>query len=400
MNFVNPYEDGWDIPGREGGKAACWAPGTKIMLSDGRLKNVEDVKIGDKLMGPDWTPRTVLELHSGIDDMYSINPKIGGEPHIVNSNHIVPIQYRHHNTVIDTEIKASELMLLSKKKTFKSNYFLKRAGAVEFNKQSLEIDPYILGLWLGDGCTGKSEIVSQDIEIINSISDYAILHNMDISIIPDRNVFRVNLKHKSYFSKNGVKLPKKKNKYANFYQKDADGYYNEFKKHLNSLGILNKKDIPEKYIYGSREDRLQLLAGLIDTDGYYDKKDGYFTIVQTGKRKDLAEKIAFLSRSLGFRTSLRYNNNKKYGAMCTISIMSGQTEIPTRVKRKQAIYRESIRGNKLTSAFDISYVGRGEFYGFGTDGDHLLLHEDFTITHNSFNQIAALDLTMANVIGQ
>ena len=68
----------------------CHAKGYPIMMSDGSLKNVEDIKVGDKVMGDDGKPRNVLSLHRGEDDMYRIVPK-KGEPFVVNGGHILSL---------------------------------------------------------------------------------------------------------------------------------------------------------------------------------------------------------------------------------------------------------------------------------------------------------------------
>lgn len=52
----------------------CHAKGTKILMYDGSMKNVEDIKVGDCLVGDDGKKRTVLELHRGIDKLYEIKP--------------------------------------------------------------------------------------------------------------------------------------------------------------------------------------------------------------------------------------------------------------------------------------------------------------------------------------
>jgi hypothetical protein len=49
--FVNPYEEGWGNSERSGGH--CFGKGTKVMMANGRIKNIEDIKLGDKVMGPD-----------------------------------------------------------------------------------------------------------------------------------------------------------------------------------------------------------------------------------------------------------------------------------------------------------------------------------------------------------
>lgn len=56
------------------GKPGCFAPGTKVLMYDGSIKNVEDVKVGDQVMGDDSSPRNVLELCHNYDTMYKIIP--------------------------------------------------------------------------------------------------------------------------------------------------------------------------------------------------------------------------------------------------------------------------------------------------------------------------------------
>ena len=68
----------------------CHAKGSKILMFDGSIKNVEDVKVGDILVGDNGQVRTVLELHRGVDKLYEIIP-IKGEPFVVNGGHILSL---------------------------------------------------------------------------------------------------------------------------------------------------------------------------------------------------------------------------------------------------------------------------------------------------------------------
>lgn len=68
----------------------CHAKGTKILMYDGTFKNVEDILVGDVLVGDDGTPRNVLELHHGYDEMYRITPE-KSDGFIVNGGHILPL---------------------------------------------------------------------------------------------------------------------------------------------------------------------------------------------------------------------------------------------------------------------------------------------------------------------
>lgn len=74
------------------GKTGCMVKDTKILMYDGTMKNIQDIRIGEKLMGDDSTPRTVLELFQGVDqNMYKIIPN-NGDNYTVNSDHILSLK--------------------------------------------------------------------------------------------------------------------------------------------------------------------------------------------------------------------------------------------------------------------------------------------------------------------
>ena len=70
----------------------CTYLGTKVLLWNGEIKNVEDIKIGDNLIGNDGEKRTVLKLFNGTDNMYKIKQK-SGEDYIVNSEHTLTLKF-------------------------------------------------------------------------------------------------------------------------------------------------------------------------------------------------------------------------------------------------------------------------------------------------------------------
>jgi replicative DNA helicase len=158
------------------------------------------------------------------------------------------------------------------------------------------------------------------------------------------------------------------------------------------LGVIDNKHIPHKYLTGSRQQRLELLAGIIDSDGYYDDKYHVMEIVQ--KRKELAEQIKFLADTLGFRASIvkkkatiqsiGYENN-----VYRVRIVGYLDQIPTKVARKQARVLRSGRDHMHTG-IRVEFDKVDEYYGFVIDGNHLFLLEDMTVTHNT-----ALVLNMA-----
>lgn len=65
------------------GGFGCNPAGTTVVMHDGSLKNVEDIRVGDRVLGPDSMPRTVTQLHRGSEQMYKVDITINGKP--VNS---------------------------------------------------------------------------------------------------------------------------------------------------------------------------------------------------------------------------------------------------------------------------------------------------------------------------
>ena len=128
-----------------------------------------------------------------------------------------------------------------------------RQAVQSFNTQSatLPIDPYIFGVWLGDGRANATEIYNPDPEIITAWSDYIA----SLGLIERKRIAST--------SKTGEHC------YAIYGTKDG-GNTNPFKEKLRELDLVDNKHIPHIYLTASVEDRQQLLAGLIDTVWYRD----------------------------------------------------------------------------------------------------------------------------------
>jgi hypothetical protein len=121
------------------GKAGCHGKDTKILMYNGEFKNVQDIKIGDKIMGDDSTPRNVLELYQGEDDnMYKIKP-VKGQEYIVNSDHTMSL--KNNGKVVDISVKE----FLQKDDIFQKNCLWFRTG-VDFKENENEDDFYLFGI--------------------------------------------------------------------------------------------------------------------------------------------------------------------------------------------------------------------------------------------------------------
>jgi predicted ATP-dependent protease len=346
------------------GTGKCYAKGTNILLYDGTIKKVEDIKEGDFLMGPDSKPRRVLSITKGTDMMYKITP-VKGEPFIVNGNHILVLIGNGHYEGQIREVTVDEWLRWPK--TWKHNFKLFRVG-VEFpNKQPLPLDPYTLGVILGDGgiTTGTPSITTSSIEIINSVRK--VVESLGLKLSPS------SLKDKAQTYYISGKIEHKIHK-------------NIITEILKSLGLygLNSEEkfIPQIYKVANRQARLELLAGLIDTDGSL-SCNGFDYIT---KSRSLAEDVAFVVRSLGFATyikpCIKTDQNGTAGVYYRLFISGNVAVIPTRVPYKKANPRKQIK-DVLRTGFSIEEVGIDNYYGFMLDGDGRHLLGDFTVSHNS-----------------
>lgn len=360
-----------EIDFEEAGK--CVAKGTRFIMFDGSIKNVEDIKVGDILMGPDSKPRTVLATTHGIDNMYKVIPENGIE-HIVNSKHPIRTIYRkaYGNIVREELITApNHIKTLSLHPRWRECYALEKVNGIEFEHKDVLIDPYIFGLWIGDGDKDSARFTNPDIEVIDALKEFANANNLVCNI----------------YNHSISKLAKR----ISFTKKDCS--LNWFRQALDAMGVKDNKFIPKNYICTDRESRLQFLAGIIDTDGNYDARKHNFEIIQ--KLESVTAGIVYIARSLGIKTTVK----TKVVNGCTyyrIFLLSKGWIIPTKVKRKQCPEYTALQKNPLECRFDIESIGKDEYYGFEVDGDSLCLLEDFTIFHNCPNLQKALDVTLSN----
>jgi replicative DNA helicase len=344
----------------------CLGKGTKVVMFDGTLKNVEDVIIGDQLMGDDSTPRNVLSITTGQENMYWIRQKKGID-YRVNESHILSLKRSRtegshkHGDVLNISVAK----YLKKSKKFHSNYKGYKVG-IEFQAQDLSVEPYFLGLWLGDGTSTNVGISTQDSEVVDYLNKYSRRLDLQLTSQKQKNKCPV---YSITSGKRGGSL-----------QEDRS-----LQKLLRELDLIENKHIPHIYIQNSEANRLELLAGLIDSDGYYDEKHLVYEIVQ--KDEKLTRQIKFLADSLGFRVSIKTKKAriKKIGYECDVfrlRIVGDLQRIPTKIKRKQARKLQAKRDYKHTG-IQVEFDKCDDYYGFTIDGNHLFLLEDMTVTHNT-----------------
>uniref|UniRef100_A0A6C0HEJ3 DOD-type homing endonuclease domain-containing protein n=1 Tax=viral metagenome TaxID=1070528 RepID=A0A6C0HEJ3_9ZZZZ len=347
------------------GKPGCFAPGTKVLMYDGSIKNVEDVKIGDVLMGDDNTERNVLELYHDFEEMFDIIPN-KGETYTVNRKHdLVLVCTGYNNIKKGEQVIISVDEYLKKSDTWKRRFKLIRSSGIEWTNKEVSIDPYLLGLWLGDGTSATSEITNIDEEVLEFCKNYANINNL-----------RFDKKSKN-------------SKYSYRFSAIDKEHRNELLKSLKEYNLIKNKHIPFDYKVNDRESRLQLLAGIIDTDGYLDQRTNNYDIIL--KSETLLDDIIFIARSLGFSANKKvcekscvYKGEIRTGTYYRCCIYGyGVEDIPCKILRKQIIDNSNRNKNNLVSGFTVVSKGQGEYFGFSLDKNRLFLLASFDIVKNT-----------------
>ena len=404
---------------RRAGK--CFALGTKIRMYDGSLKNVEDVECGDKLMGPDSLPRIAHGLTNGEAEMYEVVPN-RNESFVVNGDHILSMVYNNGcanrkrgwsaNSVVNVTV--DEYLALTKSE--KSHLVLYSSGWGENYKESQHlITPYILGLWLGDGTSTQSSITTNDPEIVAAMQEFADSIGMFVQKEKSKYVYTfvnrighgMNHKKCSALTNDGEVVDFESVRDLNDFfgsratvaglvkrgevvlDVDNTGYLNKFRGELSRLGLIKNKRIPNEYLIDSVNNRLQLLAGIVDTDGHLGK-GRYYEVTQ--KNELLTEDIACLAKSLGFYVSvtpkmatMRRNDGTTYSCrVYRINICGDIHKIPCRIERKKAARKNARNIVTRTGIKEVRSLGVGKYFGFAVDSDHLFLLGSGLVVHNSW----------------
>lgn len=344
------------------GVGKCLERSERILRYDGTIDTVSNIVAGDTLMGPDGQPRTVLETWPGKGPLYSISPT-KGRSWKCNGEHILSLRKtRKPNQGSIKYVTVNEWLKWNDYE--KSQYKLWRTAEVTFPQRlDPKLSPYFLGLHAGDGTNPKYgvEVTTADPEITAEIMKTAELWGLEVMQEAHYRKRLVSREWKGQWCSNGL--------------------LDELRRlGLGECGAATKF-IPHEYKTGSRETRLEVLAGLIDSDGSL-MHGGYDFI---SKSRQLSEDIAFIARSLGFaayvKKSLKSFNGTAldYWRVC----ISGATHtIPCRVIRKRAPERKM---NKLVTntGFNIYLAGEGEWHGLTVDIDNQYVLDDFTVIHNS-----------------
>lgn len=428
------------------GTGKCLSKGTQVIMYDGSVKLVENIKQNDKLMGDNNTPRTVLGTTSGEDVMYRIIQG-KGDDYDVNSEHIISLRlsipfvekwlekegrYKllwfedHKGKQKSFTVRKIKKPLKKKKiiknknssvlynskgdahialKNFKQNLITNNISNKEgdicdisvkeyikkpvdwrhaykgfkceritcWPKQEVDLDPYMLGYWLGDGDKKGAHITTADSEIVEEFQEKIKIY--DLKLKEGNNTEKYKGEYQ-YFITTGDCINEENNKWSNNCNSE-----NYFFQQLKKYHLIENKHVPNNYKINDVGTRLQLLGGFLDGGGYLGETSNIFEFSQ--KSKKLFDDMIFVARSLGLIGSVgkskiidgvEYHRANIYG--------EGIEDIPTKIARKES---EEYHHNKDPLVYEIQVreLDKGKYYGFELDGNGRFLLGDFTVTHNT-----------------
>ena len=415
--------------------SGCFAKDTAVLMYDGTVKAIQDVVVGDKIMGDDSTARNVLQLFRGESDMYEIVPA-RGDPFVVNGDHDLVLKagqflknrndrnvpelvwadyefdnkrrdfvkgikarqkrfathderdaFRNKLVELPTTIMKGDVLKMNMRDylnlpvTFRGQEFLNiyRASKIEFEEKEVLLDPYMLGYWLGDGNSRMSAITTAEKEVVDYFEEELDKIGCKMTMVDDKIVAKTYYIRKNTDRKGNTRWVK-----------------NGMQSALEEYELFQNKNIPQDYKCNSYDIRMKVLAGILDSDGYYQQSSKQYEL--TLKSEKLIDDVVFLARSLGmacYKKKIKKTccNNGKVGDYYRIQIVGDNIhEIPTIVPRKKADKRTCPR-DPLTLSFKVNKVQDDKFYGFELDGNHLfVLGKCFTIQKNSNGKSKVLEL--------
>lgn len=336
---------------------------SNLLMFNGSIKQICDIKTGDVLMGINNNPAIVRYNILTSAEMYKISP-VKGDPFNLSISHC--LYGKRKVSIIERDIFLNlKTYLESDRMAFKERLKLCRSTAVEFNtNDTLLIEPYFLGIWLGDGDSSSQKITNPDNEIIEYLTYYASSMHMKIA-----NYTPLKTASALCISNGKIGTP----------------FNNSLLNNMRYYNLINNKHIPDCYLLSSIENRLMLLAGLLDSDGHLHANGGYEI---TFKSKHLMNQTRFLIKSLGIAAytsdkiaTCQTANGKFKGLYYRTSISGNLDVIPCKVKRKQAQERNQVK-NVLRTGFSVDKIGYDNCYNIMVDNNFIIL-DNFTIICDS-----------------
>lgn len=359
--------------------------GTGVLTPNGFVP-IETLKVGDLVASDDGKFYPVRGVFpQGLKDAYELKFS-DGNTIICSGDHLWNVQTDSQRTMEYRGSKGyfwdtkSVMDIIStiplKTRSGKNNCYIPMQEAIDFSKDvTLPLHPYILGVLLGNGTLSLKDSImfsTADSSVLDMLGDLLNIELPTIDVV--------------YSSGYDYRLAR---------NDSAEGTHNELKDRLRELNLLgthsDTKFIPENYLYSSIDSRLDLLAGLLDTDGYW--ANSYYEYTTVSKR--LADNVVFLCESLGLTvhvsekkssyidkvTNTRVKCKLSYRLSIKPSIKYSKLHncdrINAQFRQTQGYCRRQIRSiTDLHCQYEMTCISVGS-------PNHLFLTEHFIPTHNT-----------------
>lgn len=358
------------------------------ILTPNGYKLMGDMQIGDEVIGRDGLPHKVSGVFpQGMRPIYKVTFSNGTScecdiEHLWSVNSLyqrcgrkyIKGKSKHKNDkfyVPDYSYKTITLKEILEKGLYrknrnKYNFKIPKTEIVEFTENNDILDPYLVGYIIGDGNLDRVNITVgyKDKKEIESILSPILGEDLHMFYREKRNMWTFDVvgDTKKYIKEN-------------------------FEYHKSDT-----KEIPEKYLINSKRNRIALLQGLMDSDGFANKNG---SCEFCSKSEKLAKQVQFLVRSLGGYASLdidksgyfskKYNEYVDCGFRYRVTISMCDEEVKIfRMQRKQERVKYRTRLKNSIFITNAEYIGEKEAQCIMVNSDeHLYLTEDFIVTHNT-----------------
>lgn len=357
-------------------------PVDSMILTENKWLPMGEVKIGDNVFGRDGRLKRVNGVFDqGVLDVYKVSFSDGTsteccEDHLwfTRSN-----KERQRKSKSGSVKPLKEIMNTLDRGDGGLNHSIPMVEPIQHECGANLIDPYLLGVLLGDGCLRQNQIkiTNSDSQIINECKKR----------IPA-----------------GCKFSKQKNK-----ENEWSIVGNQFlKKSLKKLGVMNclsvEKFIPESYLFSDVCSRVELLQGLLDTDGY---TDGHHIEYSTSSEK-LKDGVVSIVQSIGGICSVSTRNNpsytykkeKRFGKKnyrVTVKLPSNIS--PFKLERKLKKYIPKTKYPPKRFITKVEKLGKKNCRCISIDCKEMLyITDSYIVTHNTYAS-ALLIKKIADQIG-
>jgi ATP-dependent Zn protease len=342
----------WGPPGTGKGQPVS----AQVMTPSGP-RRMGDLLPGDEVIGSDGRPTAVLEVHLlGERELYRVEFSDGSSLK-VTEDHLWAVESRYGGH----KVKATnELIGRLTEADGHARYRIPMVQPVEFSERELPLPPYLMGALLGDG-TFRHQLVFSN-------GDLDVLARVEL-LLPDGD----GLVRKNPYDWSII-----------------GGATRTIAKELGLFGLYSyEKFIPAEYLWTSVADRIELLQGLMDTDGNIDNR-GVVEFHTTSPR--LAADVRLLVESLGGTCSVttrttRYTHRGQRLRGRPVSVIRMALPpaiVPVKVPRKAERYRPRTTYLPSRRIVAITLDGREESRCIRVAADdHLYVTEHFVVTHNT-----------------